>query len=173
MYIQFEDDITVYSFNKKELSKLEEIYKVFQEYGKADLKSIRIILSSEFAIKIIPLFYKVHTKMVDNVKIDLPEKYVEGILSNSSVYVEYGLLMKLYCNKNHSNMLPDDIPEYLINEINKYEIVNDRGHSYLTYKRPRYLYAIVNKFEPQPYRPYQPDKEIIYMTDEEKNEKYW
>lgn len=167
MYIRFEDDITIYSFNEKELSKLEEIYKVFQEYGKVDLKSIRVILSSEFAVKIIPLFYKVYMKMIDNVRIDLPEEYVEGILNNEILYTEYGLLMEYYCGRKHSNMLPDDVPDYLMNEINKYTVVDGRYQTtFVTYNRPKSLYKNLNIEFTRPYK--QDDYDI-----EEKNEKYW
>lgn len=95
MYINFENDKTVYSFTDKELRHIKDLYDTFQQYGEIDLNIIHTIIKSKFIItKLIPLFYKIKNGILKNVEILLDPNYIDFLLHSKSLYTEFGLLIK-------------------------------------------------------------------------------
>ena len=117
MYINFEDDKTVYSFNGKEQKELDHMCDIFDQYGKIELKEIQDAITTEFAVKVIPLFYKVYSGIYKNVILRMKYRYTRILLYNPAMYTEYGLFIKE--NLRFRNR---DLPEYLEREINRYQI---------------------------------------------------
>lgn len=158
MYIRFEDDLTVYSFNDKESKELDKLVDIFKKYGSISLEEIRKAISTQFAVKIIPLFYKVHTKELSNVCFDMKDEYKEFLLDNHILYTEYGLFIQWGIRQ--LELYKNPFPKYLEDEINKYELLFPdylsanpvHNKKLLSYKTKRGLY-IDKKFvkEERPY----------------------
>ena len=121
MYIRFEDDNTIYSFNDKEINELDNLVHIFKQYGSVDLDTIRKAISTPIAVKIIPLFYKVYAKELSNTYFDMKDEYSEFLLNNKVLYTEYGLFIKWGMREIVKYKNP--FPKYLEDEINKYELV--------------------------------------------------
>jgi len=169
MNITFINNETVYSFDKNEIQELDSLVQIFKQYGDIDLKIIREAISTPFAIKIIPLFYKVYTKEVDNISFDIKDEYKEILLNNPALYTEYGLFIKW--GLKQLSRYKNPFPKYIIDEINKYELVftnNINAHpladnKVLAYKTKKGLY--IDKQFVYKKRPY--EKHI------EKQERAW
>ena len=158
MYIRFKDEKTIYSFNEKELNELDNLVNVFKQYGSINLEEIRKAITTQFAVKIIPLFYKVHTKELLNVCFDMKDEYKEFLLDNHILYTEYGLFIQW--GLRQLELYKNPFPKYLEDEINKYELLFSDclsanpiyNKKLLSYKTKRGLY-IDKKFvkEERPY----------------------
>lgn len=123
LYIHFKDEKPVYSFNSNELTELRKIGTVFKDYGNVNISVIKRALSTKFAIKIIPLLYSIRAGLID-ASINIPDDVKDSVYNNTKVYTEYGLLVKSYLYKQNIGQL-HDAPKYLLDEINKYQEVED------------------------------------------------
>lgn len=148
MYITFKGDKRVISFNDAECEFLERLCELFNSYGTSSLKDIQDILSTSYAMRIIPIFYKVSRNIDKNIVLDICERYKEQILNNDKVYLEFGLILTEYL-RDYNKL--KSAPDYIKAEVDKYELVNKFWYDTLKYKGPSEMYVYGSDINTRPY----------------------